>query len=224
MKYLKQTLKHAIVYRREQESHHNMFEAYCDASFATESKSKSRIGYVYFVHGCLVSWGSVHTTRVVTSSTEAEAYALVVVCKEDTWIRDCMNEINISMNAAPTIIFQDNKGAISLTKGGGQHKRSKHFQIEFDMLREKVREKEIEIKYMETGEMVADMFTKMLNKPLFQKHRSKLMEEGREKIRTDRKGTTVSILGDGTSVESQRRCEAEYEDADKEDRVVWNEQ
>ena len=220
MKYLKQTIKYAIVYKREQDINVE-FEAFCDASFATESKSKSRIGYVYFVHGCLVAWGSVHTTRVVTSSTEAEAYALVVVCQENTWIRDFMQEISNNVQKVPTIIHQDNKGAISLTNGGGQHKRSKHFQIEFDMLREKVREKEIEIKYMETNEMIADMFTKMLHKPLFQKHRNKFMEEGGEKKGQERKNKTMSMVGVSTSMDKPKADaqSSEYHPDEREERL-----
>ena len=176
LKYLKNTITHAIIYDRHAK-YSSMYVSYCDASFASENNSKSRIGYVFFVYGCLVAWTSVHTTRVVTSSTEAEAYALVAVCKENTWIREYMGEILNKTQNIPTIIYQDNKGAISLTQGGGNHKRSKHFQIEFDMLREKVREKEIEIQYMETEEMCADMFTKSLNKALFNKHREKIMKK-----------------------------------------------
>ncbi len=57
-------------------------------------------------------------------------------------------------------------------QGGGKHKRSKHFIIEFDALREYVREKEVEIVYCETENMPADMFTKMLPKRLFENHRN----------------------------------------------------
>ena len=220
IKYLKHTTKYAIVYHR-QNNNENMFVTYCDASFASETKSKSRIGYVYFVYGCLVSWSSTHTTRVVTSSTEAEAYALVSVCKEDTWIRECVSEILDIKYNKPTIIYQDNKGAISLTKGGGQHKRSKHFQIEFDMLREKVREKEIEIIYMETSNMIADMFTKILHKPLFQKHRGKIMEE-RVEIKTNDHRDTVGQVRRRHCGGNVKTNDGGGQGEEDEDRRTWN--
>ena len=56
------------------------------------------------------------------------------------------------------------------------HKRSKHFTIEFDALREYVREKEIDIRYKETENMPADLFTKILPRPIFEKHRDFIME------------------------------------------------
>ena len=67
-------------------------------------------------------------------------------------------------------------GAMALMKGGGNHKRSKHFSIEFDDLREYVREKEIDIKYIETEKMPADMLTKSLGKTSFQNHRDTIMK------------------------------------------------
>ena len=62
-----------------------------------------------------------------------------------------------------------------MMKGGGNHKRSKHFTIDFDALREYVREKEIDIKYIQTEKMPADMLTKSLGKTSFQVHRDSIM-------------------------------------------------
>ena len=87
VRYLKHTSKHAITYTRRQNLD-NMFVAYCDASFASETGSKSRYGFVFYVLGALVSWTSAHTTRVLTSSTEAECNAVVHTAKENTWMRD----------------------------------------------------------------------------------------------------------------------------------------
>jgi hypothetical protein len=185
MKYLKHTIKYAIVYKRKrQDVYNSMYIAFCDASFATETNSRSRYGYIFYVLGGLVSWTSVHTTRVLTSSTEAECHSVVHTAKENTWIRDFMKELGLFRCDEPTIIFQDNMGAIALMKGGGKHKRSKHFTIEFDALREYVREKEIDIRYVETTNMTADIFTKILPKHLFEKHRNTMMEKGAEGERT----------------------------------------
>jgi len=173
IQYLKHTITYAVVYDRNTEKTDYM--AYCDASFASEIGSKSRYGYLYFFLGALISWTSVHTTRVLTSSTEAECHSIVHTAKENQWVRDFVKELRITSSDEPTLIYQDNTGAISLMKGGGKHKRSKHFTIEFDALREYVREREIEIRYIETSQMPADMLTKSLAKPAFEKHRDSIM-------------------------------------------------
>ena len=182
IQYLKHTIDYAIVYERNTEDPDYL--AYCDASFASEVGSKSRYGYLYKFLGCLVSWTSVHTTRVLTSSTEAECHSIVHTAKENQWIRDFIRELRIDSSNEPTVIYQDNMGAIALMKGGGNHKRSKHFTIEFDALREYVREKEIDIKYIETERMPADMLTKSLGKTSFQNHRDTIMKSSGQRPNT----------------------------------------
>ncbi len=170
------------------------YVAYCDASFASETLSRSRYGYIYLFMGCMIVWTSVHTTRVLTSSTEAECHAVVHTAKENTWVREFVNQLNIFKHdkPQPTIIYQDNKSTISLlTKGGGNHKRSKHFTIEFDALREYVRENEIDVRYVDTANMPADMFTKMLPSHTFQKHRNTIMKSAE----IERKGITHVCVG-----------------------------
>ena len=51
----KNTLSHTVVYKTEEGSSESMYVAYCDAAFASEIESKSRIAHVFFVLGCLVN-------------------------------------------------------------------------------------------------------------------------------------------------------------------------
>ena len=95
--------------------------------------------------------------------------------------KEFIQELNVFKIDKATTIYQDNKSAISLTQNKGQHKRSKHFGIEFD--RESVREKEREVKYLDTQNMPADMLTKSLGKAAFNKHKEVIMGgRGREGI------------------------------------------
>ena len=57
-----------------------------------------------------------HTTRVVTSSTEAECYAIIQAVKENRWVVEFLKEIDIIGDIKATIISQDNKSAIALAK------------------------------------------------------------------------------------------------------------
>ena len=132
--------------------------------------------------GCLESWSSNHLTRVLTSSTEAEANSIVHTAQEGRWIKEMREEIQIFRpQAQPLLLFQDSKRVISLLKGAGSNKRSRHCQIEFDALREYVKRGEIKIEYVETESMIAYLFTKNLSKHIFEKHRDKILEKGAEK-------------------------------------------
>ena len=74
-------------------------------------------------------------------------------------MREFVHNLDIFVCDMNTIIYQDNKSTISLSKGGG-HKRSKHFDIEFYYVIEKIREGKIQMHYTPTQHMLADMFTK----------------------------------------------------------------
>src|ERR1700760_4930075 len=100
-------------------------EAFCDASFASDSGFRSRIGYFFFFLGGLVSWSSSLTTRIMSSSTEAECHALVATGKENVWEREYINQLKLFGPLPPTKVLQDNRAALLLSAGAPSHKRSK---------------------------------------------------------------------------------------------------
>jgi hypothetical protein len=61
-------------------------------------------------------------------------------------------------------IMNDNQGARSLAQNPIQHSRTKHIDIRHHFVREILQRKEIEIKYIQTSEMLADFLTKPLSK------------------------------------------------------------
>src|SRR4051812_36665014 len=72
--YLARTPHLGLVFRRPQKPFspdNPLLTASCDASFGTEPQSRSRIGWFFQVAGCLVSWDTKLTTRIMSSSTEA---------------------------------------------------------------------------------------------------------------------------------------------------------
>ena len=161
VKYLANTKHFGLIFIRPKNSE-NCLQAFCDAAFATEEGSKSRWGYYFFVLGGLVSWQTKHTTRVVSSSTEAETHALVHTGKENIWVREFLAELNLFKTIPRTILYNDNKSALTLSTGGTCHKRSKHFGIEFDIFREYVQLGEVQLEHIRTDDLPADMLTKPL--------------------------------------------------------------
>ena len=115
IKYLKHTLTQTLTYERQSNAH--TYTIYCDASFGGERKGKSRIGYVLFFKGALVAWCSKKSNRVLTSSTEAECAAVIEAAKENAWVSKFVEELSVfRREQEATVIFQDNKGVISLKR------------------------------------------------------------------------------------------------------------
>ena len=95
--------------------------------------------------------------------------SLAAATQEAIWLKRFVEELKIYAEEA-VLIHQDNQGAIALAKNPVFHQRTKHIDLRFHFVREKVEDKEIEICYTPTSEMQADFLTKNLTRPLFEKH------------------------------------------------------
>ncbi|GLJ33798.1 hypothetical protein SUGI_0679380 [Cryptomeria japonica] len=67
----------------------------------------------------------------------------------------------------PVSIFCDNTSAINISKNPVLHSRTKHFELKYHFLTEKVQNKEIALKHVSSKEQLADIFTKPLPKTTF---------------------------------------------------------
>jgi hypothetical protein len=76
------------------------------------------------------------------------------------------------------IVYQDNQSAILLEKNGKEgssSKRTRHIDIHYFFVTDRVASKEVSIKYCPTGDMTADFFTKPLQGSQFKKIRDLIM-------------------------------------------------
>ena len=121
----------------------------------------------------MISWSSRKQITVAKSSTEAEYVALSGATQETIWLRRLLNDIHYATEH-PTIIYEDNQGAIDLSRNPKHHNRVKHIDIAYHFARERVASKEIDIVYCPTDSMIADVMTKALSKEKFEKFRSLL--------------------------------------------------
>lgn len=135
------------------------------------SNQRSTTGYVFKLFNAVISWNSKRQETGALSSTEAEYMALTEGIKEAMNLSQLAKGIGLNMDSPP-IIFEDNKGAISLASNASCSNRTKHINIKYHFIREKVENKEIILKYIPTAKQQADGFTKQLPKLLFIRLRS----------------------------------------------------
>ena len=69
----------------------------------------------------------------------------------------------------PTTLRMDNQSAMAIAKNPQFHDRTKHIEVRYHYLRDKVEAEELDLEYIPTGEQVADVLTKALNR---EKHTS----------------------------------------------------
>ncbi|KAI3826790.1 hypothetical protein L1987_00846 [Smallanthus sonchifolius] len=98
---------------------------------------------------------------VSLSTTEAEYRAATMAAQECVWLVQLLKELNQKLDDKVTI-FGDNISSILLAENPTFHARTKHIEVHYHFIREKVLNGEIDFKYVNTLEQVADMFTKSL--------------------------------------------------------------
>ena len=85
----------------------------------------STSGYVFQFGQSTVSWCSRRQATVAKSSTEAEYVALSMAVQEVFWLRRLFSDFGITLNSA-TKLFEDNRGAIDLSRNPKHLNRTKH--------------------------------------------------------------------------------------------------
>lgn len=172
LRYVQGTLNYGLVYSATDKSH--VLVGYSDADWAGDLDTRrSTSGYVFQIQGNTVSWCSKRQASVSKSSTEAEYIALSGASQEGIWIRRLLADINLEQKG-PTIILEDNQGAIELAKNPKFHNRTKHIDVAYHFIREQVHLKAISVEYCPTKHMLADIMTKGLGKIAFENFRDSL--------------------------------------------------
>ena len=99
-------------------------------------------------------------------------YLLYKVCKKDNSYKH-YKEL-LKYNGEPAEIKEDNKECIIMAKPTKNLSRTKHIDLKYHLIRNKIKEKSFVLSYLPSEENVVDVFNKRLAKSLFLKHIVKL--------------------------------------------------
>jgi hypothetical protein len=165
---------------------------YVDASFAVHHNMRSHTGGMLTLgDGAAIS---VSTKQKINtkSSTEAELVAVDDTLPFNIWCYYFLREQGYhANNCEPTkanatklkfmghtnVLYQDNTSSIKLEENGKRSstKRTRHINIRYFLITDKIKKGEITVDYCPTEEMLADYFTKPLQGAQFRKLRNAIM-------------------------------------------------
>ncbi|KAM2612954.1 hypothetical protein TB2_032855 [Malus domestica] len=169
LRYLKATYNHGLLYK----SGTAKLTAFSDADYAGNPDTRhSTGGFCVYLGSNLVSWSSKKQKTVSRSSAEAEYRQLAYTAAELSWLRSLYKDLHLHL-VQPTI-WCDNVSSIALASNPVFHSRTKHLEVDYHYVREKVVRGQLLVNYVCSQDQLADIFTKGLSSSRFQFLISKL--------------------------------------------------
>jgi hypothetical protein len=117
---------------------------------------------------------------VTKSSTEAELVALTDGCTDVLWLRNLL--LAQGYDIGPVAVGEDNQSVLAMfEKRSVGLARTRHINVRYFFVVDRVGSGELKITYVPTQEMVADCMTKPLMGKAFGKLRAMLMGNGHDR-------------------------------------------
>nr|GFA13618.1 retrovirus-related Pol polyprotein from transposon TNT 1-94 [Tanacetum cinerariifolium] len=122
---------------------------------------KSTSGGIQFLAGDkLVSCSSKKQDCTSISSAEAEYVSLSACYAQVLWMRTQLTDYGFHFDKIP--MYCDSKAAIAISCNPVQHSRTKHIDVRYHFIKEKVEKGIVELFFVRTEYQLADLFTKAL--------------------------------------------------------------
>jgi len=168
-RYLQGTKDHMLTFKKSDQL---QVIGYSDSDFAgCPDDRKSTSGFIFMMAGGAISWKSVKQTLTATSTMEAEYVACYEATCQAVWLKNLISGFQIVESISrPLVIYCDNTVVVHLSQNNRSSTRSKHFDIKFLFVREKVLDYQTRIEHTATENMLADPLTKGLSVGVFQNH------------------------------------------------------
>lgn len=150
-----------------------LLQGYCDADYAGDHTDRRSVtGHLFMLNKGLVSWTSAKQRCVATSTTEAEYIALCEAAKQGQWLRTLLKELGrhrLLDKSQAVQIFSDNQSCIAIAEDPIAHRRTKHIDVRYHYIRQLISAGKTRVSYIPTDHMKADVLTKPLPFPAFQR-------------------------------------------------------
>ncbi len=140
---------------------------YCDSNFTGDRKSfRSIYSYIFKFAGGPINWKSKRTSMVALSTLEAETDVFIKGIREVSWIISLFKKLE-RLISRPIVFYSDSQNVITIVYDLVFYSRTKHILLKYYYVRKQVKQRLIEVIYLDTKCMSADGLIKPLNSHLY---------------------------------------------------------
>ena len=102
---------------------------------------------------------------------EAEYIEACEAAKESVWLKKFYTDLEVVPNMEkPLVLYRDNSGVVANSKEPRSHKRGKHIERKYHLIREIVHRGDVAVMKIASEQNLADPFTKTLPERVFTSH------------------------------------------------------
>jgi hypothetical protein len=145
---------------------------YADADYAgcVDSK-KSTSGYIFALAGGAISWKSSKQTTTASSTMQAKYMACYEATGQDVWLKNFIPGLKVVDSISkPLLLYCDNEPAVFYSNNNKLSAATKHIDIKYFVVKDRVQDHTIDVKHISTTRMLADPLTKGLPPSIFREH------------------------------------------------------
>ena len=187
--YLLRTRRLGITYTKHGEDAERLF-ARADANWRS---TRSTTGFCVFLANAVIAHKCQRQGCIAMSTTEAELVALAQCAIEMIYIISLLKFIGYECKG-DVVVETDNKGAWELCHKYTSAQHTRHIDRKLFKLREMRGAGIVKVQYIPTDENTADLFTKVLKRQPFEKHRKVVLNTGAGESTDEVKQQRVAAL------------------------------
>lgn len=182
LRYLGNTINYCLYYGREEPN----IKLWSDADWAGDTDDRhSFTGTIAALGGNIFDWKASKQKCIATSTMEAEYIAMSNAAKEANWLQMFIKELQLEKwIGIPYELFCDNRAAIDFAKNRIERSKTKHIDIAFHNVREKIDNGVLILNYVPSVSNVADILTKAMSRKGYEEHIERLGLKPFEKLKS----------------------------------------
>ena len=146
LRYVSATLDYALIYDASTEL---QLSGYTDADWASSATDPS--GFMFSLGSAAITWSSKKQPTIALSSTEAEYGGAAVAACEVAWLRTLLGDLGVQVDEQ-VVIDCNNLNSIQLARNPVFHAWTKHIEVHYHYVRERVLAGDINLVYISTEE------------------------------------------------------------------------